>query len=212
LPFVYSIPIAGKWSKREMRGPRDAYALPWCPIDEDGAERAAGRDYSLPLERGVSALRRELPDSLNMTTSLGLHDQADETANERLIGATEVLVENSLDVIGGLKDLMGRTPMQIDLLMVWPVLVTEKVPLVYKAADSEPVPVDRIVWWTPVDATGFTATSGIDPPALPFGAGPGMFVTVVGFNDLSKYVDTLDKTISDIKRRFGRFRLQDLYG
>ena len=139
-------------------------------------------------------------------------DSSDEASNDRLVGSIEVLVENSLDVIGGLKDLMGRTPMQIDLLMVWPVLITEKTPLVYRESDSQPVPSERIVWWTPVDATGFTATSGVEPPALPFAVGPGIFVTIVGFDDLDRFVDTFDKTFSDIKKRFGRFRLQDLYG
>ncbi len=212
LPFIYSVPLAGKWSKREARGPRESYALPWCPLDEDGAERAGGREYSIPLERAVSAMRNELPSFENISTSLALKDASNEIAHDRLMGACEVLVENSLDIIGGLKDLQGRMAMQIDLLLVWPVLVSENPPLIVRDSESEPVPVDRVVWWTPVDANAFVATSGITPPAQSFMSGAGMFVTVIGYDSMTEYVDTLDKMFEDIKNRFERFRLQDLYG
>ncbi len=212
LPFVYSVPVIGKWSKREARGPRESYSLPWCPIDEDGADRSGGRDFSIPLERGVAAIRREFPDSANLTTSLALMDSSDEIAAERLVDCCEVLVTNTLDVFGGLKDLIGRTPMQIDLLMVWPVLVAEKPPLIIKDADKGPDEAGRLVWWSPVDFTGFVATTGIQAPAANFASGAGIFLTVVGVDALGDFVEALDKMFAGISKRFGRLRLQDLYG
>jgi hypothetical protein len=133
LPFVYTIPVAGKYSKREGRGIGESYTVPWCPIEEDGAERSVGKEYSLILERGVAAIRAEFPKVANLTASISLKDPQDEDV-ALLLESADVLVGNSLDVFTGLKELPGRKAMQIDLLMVWPVLVTEKTPLIVKNA------------------------------------------------------------------------------
>jgi hypothetical protein len=68
LPFVYTVPVAGKYSKREA-GFKEAYTLPWCSIEEDGAERIVGREYSLPLERVIATVRNEFPKPENRLTA-----------------------------------------------------------------------------------------------------------------------------------------------
>ena len=211
LPFVYTVPTIGKYSKREERAVREAYTLPWCPIDEDGADRLVGREYSVPLERGVATVRRLFPEATNLTTSIALKDSTDEVAIGRLLDSNDVLVSNTLDVFAGLKDLPNRKPMQIDLLMVWPVLVTEIDPLIVRDTGGEAEVADRLAWWAPVDSTGFAATSGIQPSSSAFDAGPGIILTVIGSASLGSFVDAVDELLGRLRKRFGRMRLVDLY-
>lgn len=212
LPFVCTIPVMGKYCKREERGLREAYTVPWCPIEEDGVERIMGREFSIPLERGVSAIRSEFPKAVNLTNSISLKPPYEDTAVSRLIECSEILVSNTLDVFNGLKDLPARRSMQIDLLMVWPVLVSEKTPLLVKDASDNRVEADFLSWWTPVDSTGFYASSGIQPSAQPFSAGAGMIVTVIGFDKLQDFIDAIENLYTGLKRRFTKLRLTDLYG
>jgi hypothetical protein len=213
LPFVYTVPVAGKYSKREGRGMGESYTLPWCSIEEDGAERQVGREYSLILERGVAAIRSVFPKpSRNLTASLGLKEADDEATVTRLLDSADVLVGNALDVFIGLKELPGRKSMQIDLLMVWPVLVSEKTPLIVQSSSADPAEAHFLYWWTPVDSTGFGSASGIQVASSIFSSGAGMIVTVVGADKLEDFFGAVEHLFDDIKKRFGKLRLADLYG
>jgi hypothetical protein len=212
LPYVYTIPVCGKYCKKEERGLRESFTLPWTTIEEDGAERQVGKDYSLVLERGVSAIRSEFPKTSNLTSSLSIMESSDEVAVGRLLDSADVLVSNTLDVFAGLRDLPARKPMQIDLLMVWPVMVSEKTPLIIRKATEGPTEAEALCWWTPVDSTGFTATSSIQASSAQFATGAGLIVTVIGMEYLTDFIGAVDTLYAGLKKRFGRLRLADLYG
>jgi hypothetical protein len=211
LPYVYSIPVISKYSKRET-GFKESYTVPWCPIEEDGADRIVGRDYSLPLERVVASIRSEFPKAANLTSSIALKDSTDEVGINRLLDSADILVSNALEVFVGLKEVPSRHPMQIDLLMVWPILVTEKPPLIIKDSSDKPVEAGSLSWWSPVDATGFVNSSGIQPSSSVFATGAGMVITMIGSDKLPDFIETVDTVYANLKKRFGKLRLADLYG
>jgi hypothetical protein len=211
LPWVYTIPVCGKYCKREERGLREAFTVPWTTIEEDGAERTVGKEYSLVLERGVAAIRGEFPKTANLTSSMSITDSNDDVSIGRLLDSADVLISNTLDVFAGLKELPARRSMQVDLLMVWPVFVTEKTPLIIKKANEEPVPAETLSWWTPVDATGFTSVSGIQPSSAIFSNGAGIIVTVIGLEYLTDFIGAVDTLYAGLKKRFASLKLTDLY-
>ncbi|MFH1675415.1 MAG: hypothetical protein ABIC40_00215, partial [bacterium] len=211
IPFIYSIPIAGKFSKREERASvREAYTLPWTPIDLDGAQRIVGREYSIPMERGVAIIRKEFPKVSDITTTLALSDPNDQIAIGRFLESSAVLLGNSLDVIAGLRDLPNRKQMQVDLLMVWPLLVTEKSPLIIRDPSKPPVESERLIWWNLIDSTGFHATSGIVASSATFDAGSGIFLTIIGIDKLNEFVETMDTLFKGLKSRFSKLTLAQL--
>jgi hypothetical protein len=211
LPYVYTIPVVSKYGKREA-GFRESFTMPWCPIEEDGADRIAGREYSLPLERVVASVRREFPKATNLTSSIALKDSTDDSAISRLLDSADILVSNSLEIFVGLKEVPSRHPMQIDLLMVWPVIVSDLPPLIIKDSSDKPVEAGSLSWWTPVDSTGFYNTSGILPSSSVFATGAGMILTMIGVDKLPDFVDTVDTVYANLKKRFSKLRLADLYG
>jgi hypothetical protein len=101
--------------------------------------------------------------------------------------------------------------MQIDLLMVWPILVTEKPPLIIRDSSDTPVDAGSLSWWTPVDSTGFYNSSGILPSSSVFASGAGMVLTLIGADKLPDFVDTVNSVYINLIKQFSKVRLAGLY-